>query len=47
MTLHNPSNEQLEIIKLLKDNNVVVDSVAGSGKTTTIMHIAKHYKEDI
>jgi hypothetical protein len=36
-----PSNEQLSIISELKDNNVIVDAIAGSGKTTTILHIAK------
>lgn len=40
--LPSPSNEQKKIIKYsLKDKNIVVDSVAGSGKTTTILHVAK------
>ena len=40
--LPNASAEQLTILELFKSNNIVVDSVAGSGKTTTILHIAKH-----
>ena len=39
--LHPPSAEQLIICNALKKYNIVVDSVAGSGKTTTCMHIAK------
>jgi hypothetical protein len=38
-----PSEEQLQIVKSLKEYNVIVDSVAGSGKTTTIIFIAKEY----
>lgn len=41
--LNNPSHEQLEIIKHIPYYNVIVDAVAGSGKTTTIMHIGKEY----
>lgn len=37
------SEEQNEIILNLEKNNVVVDSVAGSGKTTTNLYIAKKY----
>ena len=38
------SNEQNNIINLLKDNkNIIVDSVAGSGKTTTNLYIAKSF----
>lgn len=37
------SNEQINVINLLKNNNVIVDSVAGSGKTTNILHIAKNF----
>jgi superfamily I DNA/RNA helicase len=38
------SIEQYNIIQqLLLNNNVVVDSVAGSGKTTCNLHIAKHF----
>ena len=38
------SIEQNNIInQLLLNNNVVVDSVAGSGKTTCNLHIAKHF----
>jgi len=39
------SEEQKEIIKAIKENNVIVDSVAGSGKTTTNIFIAKEYPE--
>jgi hypothetical protein len=38
-----PSLEQQNIINLLNDYNVIVDSVAGCGKTTTNLFIAKHY----
>ena len=37
------SEEQLQIIDYLKNNNVIVDSVAGSGKTTTILHMAINF----
>lgn len=41
----NPATEeQEEIISKLQYSNVIVDSVAGSGKTTTNLHIALHYK---
>jgi len=39
------SKEQLQVVAELGDNNVLVDSVAGSGKTTTILHIAKEYPQ--
>jgi hypothetical protein len=39
------SEEQKQIIKAIKENNVIVDSVAGSGKTTTNIFIAKEYPE--
>jgi len=45
--LPNASEEQLKILQLLKTNNVVVDSVAGSGKTTSILHIATNFKINI
>ena len=45
LKLHEPSEEQKNIIKLLENNNIVVDSVAGSGKTTTTLHIAKQFSE--
>jgi hypothetical protein len=39
----NPSDEQMEVIKAIKDGyNVQVDAVAGSGKTTTVLSLA-HY----
>jgi hypothetical protein len=38
------SEEQLQIIREIeKDNNVLVDSVAGSGKTTCNLHIANYF----
>lgn len=40
----NLSDEQLKVITLCKSNNVVCDSVAGSGKTTTILGITERYK---
>jgi hypothetical protein len=43
--LNEPSNEQLTIIESLQHNNIIVDAVAGSGKTTTILHIAKRYPD--
>lgn len=44
--LPTPSVEQQEIIlSLCKNKNVIVNSVAGSGKTTTILHIAKKLEE--
>ena len=41
--LNEPSDEQLEIINNLSNFNIVVDSVAGCGKTTTNLHLAKYY----
>lgn len=40
------SIEQQTVLKSLNENNVIVDSVAGSGKTTTILHIGKEYEND-
>jgi len=40
-TLYPPSNEQLQVINNVSNNNIVVDAIAGAGKTTTILHIAK------
>lgn len=37
------SNEQAAIVEAIVDNNVTVDAVAGSGKTTTAMFIAQKY----
>jgi len=44
--LHNISEEQKYIVKQLLTNNVAVDSVAGSGKTTTSLHIAENFKNN-
>ena len=36
------SNEQIDIINTIKQNkNVICDAVAGSGKTTTVLELAK------
>lgn len=42
--LPKPSSEQLNIIQCL-DSNIIIDSVAGSGKTTTILHFSNKVKE--
>jgi hypothetical protein len=39
------STEQHTVVKKLNRNNVIVDSVAGSGKTTTNLYIAKQYSD--
>lgn len=39
-TLKPASTEQLNVIAQLEHTNVIVDAVAGSGKTTTVLHIA-------
>lgn len=41
MILDLPSEEQNNIVNSLYSGNIVVDAVAGSGKTTTVLHIAK------
>lgn len=43
MILPKASNEQENIINQLKEHNVVANSTAGSGKTTTILHIAQYF----
>jgi hypothetical protein len=40
-----PSDEQKLIVNSIKQNNVVVNSVAGAGKTTTLIFIAKDNPE--
>jgi hypothetical protein len=40
-----PSLEQENIIDLIQNNHVIVDSVAGCGKTTTIIHAALRYPD--
>jgi hypothetical protein len=42
-TLRPASAEQQAVIEAAGRSNVIVDSVAGSGKTTTVLHIAKTY----
>ena len=44
--LNEASDEQKAIIDSIKDHNVKVNSVAGSGKTTTVLHMAKQYKDE-
>jgi len=43
MSLPNISLEQLAVVKALEKENVIVESVAGSGKTTCNLYIAKTY----
>lgn len=46
MELPQISPEQKEIIQKLNNKNLIIDSVAGSGKTTTNIYIAKHYSNN-
>jgi superfamily I DNA/RNA helicase len=40
------SSEQKQVVEVIENgSNVIVNSVAGSGKTTTILHIASHFPE--
>jgi hypothetical protein len=41
----NPSIEQQSIIDALKNHNVIVNSVVGSGKTTTVLQIATAFPD--
>jgi len=41
-----PSEEQENIVTNYKENNVKVDAVAGSGKTTTVYYIGIEYSND-
>lgn len=43
--LHPPSVEQQSIIDNLRTKNVNVQAVAGSGKTTSILHIARQFPD--
>ena len=43
--LPEPSEEQIQIVNKISTNNIVVDSVAGSGKTTTNLYIALHHSD--
>lgn len=45
VTLPPPSEEQRAIIEAVSRVNVIVDAVAGSGKTTTILSIAAEYPD--
>ncbi|MBP1526520.1 MAG: AAA family ATPase [Spiroplasma ixodetis] len=38
------TKEQENIIKELENNNLIIEAVAGSGKTTTSLYIANHYE---
>ena len=40
------SEEQKNIVANYKENNVKVDAVAGSGKTTTVYYIGTEYSND-
>jgi len=44
MDLLEPSTEQLAIVHGLEKNNINVDAIAGSGKTTTNLYIASKFK---
>lgn len=39
------SEEQLAVVQAIRTHNVAVDAVAGSGKTTTCLHICKEYHD--
>ena len=41
--LPNCSHEQQNVIDNIEANNVIVDAVAGSGKTTCVLYIAKKF----
>lgn len=43
--LHPPSEEQQLIIETLNNKNIKADCVAGSGKTTSVLHICKTYSK--
>ncbi len=43
--LISPSLEQEEIINNIENYNIIVEAMAGSGKTTTALHIAKKYEK--
>ena len=45
MLLPNKSNDQQKILYAIQKNNVIVDSIAGSGKTATILHIANEFQD--
>lgn len=45
ITLKPASAEQQAIVDALEHSNVIVDAVAGSGKTTTVLTIAAKYKQ--
>lgn len=45
--LNPPSGEQWKAIHDYETSHILVDSVAGSGKTTLSLHIAKHFPEKI
>lgn len=43
VTIPTPSDEQQYIVEMLATNNVVTDAVAGSGKSMTVVFMAKAY----
>lgn len=40
----NPSIEQQNILKTVRTKNIIIQAIAGAGKTTTILHIANQFK---
>lgn len=44
--LNEGSEEQLSIVNNLSTHNIFVDSCAGAGKTTTVLHVARKYVLD-
>ena len=45
--IHPASEEQGNIVQQYRENNVKIDAVAGSGKTTTAYYIGKEFSEDL
>jgi hypothetical protein len=45
--IHPASEEQVNIVEQYRENNVKIDAVAGSGKTTTAYYIGKEFSEDL
>jgi len=43
--LPSPSHEQLDIINNISNYNLIIDAIAGSGKTTTNLQIAQYYSD--
>jgi MoxR-like ATPase len=45
MSIPEPSAEQAAILDAVTTNNVLVEAVAGAGKTTTVLQIAARYHD--